>query len=85
MSSCITIEGGKVDAEGVRSVTEAVLLLLESPYNDQKTKRLALQTISRAVSAEAPSNISIHDSNFSYHETREPEAIKEEIEGEGQH
>jgi hypothetical protein len=82
MSSCITIEGGKVDGDGVRSVTEAVLLILESPHNDQKTKRLALETISRAVSAEAPSNISIHGSNFSYHE--KPELTNEEIEDSGE-
>lgn len=75
--TCLKIEGGKVDAEGVRAVADTVLLILESPYNDQKTKRLALKTIAKAVTAEAPSNISIHGSNF---QMSQPEQPKEEFE-----
>lgn len=71
MKSMLTIEGGKVDSEGVRSATEAVLLILESPHNDQKTKRLALKTIAKVFSAEAPSNINISNSNFQCHEASE--------------
>ena len=55
----INIEGGKVDSEGVRIVSETVMLILNSPHNDQETKRLALGIIAEVTSAEAPAYTSI--------------------------
>jgi hypothetical protein len=70
MGSCLVIEGGKVSGEAVQAVTDAVLSILESPYNDQKTKRMALGIIAKSVQAPAPSNISISGSNFEYSESK---------------
>ena len=70
MNYGIYVGGGKLDAEGIQSVADVVLQILESPYNDQATKQLALQVVNKACeTAEAPNHLNFSNMNVTMPQT----------------
>ena len=64
MNYGIYVGGGKLDAEGIQSIADVVLQILESPYNDQATKQLALQIVNKACeTTEAPNHLNFSGIN----------------------
>lgn len=58
MNYGVYVDGGKLDVNGINAVSDTIMAILESPYNDQQTKQMALQILAKSCSAEAPSNLS---------------------------